>query len=210
MSFYTSKTSSGGNLHKAGRVRSKFTKQEDIMLINLVNELGTRDWDAIASRMPNRNSRQCKERYLNYLSPNLSHDPWTPEEDLLLETKLKEIGSKWVTISKFFKNRTDTMLKNRWLVLSKRSPHLAGTISNKKHKQQEMQSQTIPIQPIAVSQPITNIPTRNPLPSLSNLVSFKNLSHIMPVEALPQTSSPLDLFDIEHFTQIIKNRPISL
>ena len=115
---------------KMNRVRCKFTKQEDILLVNVVNELGTRDWEAIANRIPNRNARQCRERYTNYLAPNLSHDPWTPEEDSLLEQKLKELGAKWVNISKYFKNRTDTMLKNRWLVLSRRSPHLAKHTPN--------------------------------------------------------------------------------
>ena len=115
---------------KMHRVRCKFTKQEDTLLVNIVNELGTRDWEAIANRIPNRNARQCRERYTNYLAPNLSHDPWTPEEDSLLEQKLKELGAKWVNISKYFKNRTDTMLKNRWLVLSRRSPQLAKHTPN--------------------------------------------------------------------------------
>lgn len=176
------------------------------MLVNLVNELGTRDWDSIASRMPNRNSRQCKERYQNYLSPNLCHEPWTPEEDMLLEQKLKEIGSKWVTISKFFKNRTDTMLKNRWLVLSKRGPKNHSNSQTKQSKTQEIQFHFNEPPP----QKQTFIPNKIRLPSLSNLVSYKNLTQILPWPSPMQSSSNLNLFDIEHFTQIIQNRPVSL
>ncbi|EAY15029.1 Myb-like DNA-binding domain containing protein [Trichomonas vaginalis G3] len=67
--------------------------------------------------MGNRNPRQCRDRYTKYLSPDLNKNPWTPEEDALLISKYHEIGAKWVKMSKFFNNRTDYSLKNRWNVL---------------------------------------------------------------------------------------------
>ncbi|OHT09294.1 Myb-like DNA-binding domain containing protein [Tritrichomonas foetus] len=100
--------------------KSKFTLIEDQRLRNLVHEYGESNWRIISENMGNRSVRQCKERWTNYLSPNISNDPWSKEEDDLLEQKYIELGPKWVKISQFFPKRTDSNVKNRWLVLSRR------------------------------------------------------------------------------------------
>ena len=97
--------------------RSKFTKDEDEMLRNVIDRFGEEDWNIIAKNMPGRNVRQCRERWCNYLSPSLNKTKWKVSEDNLLMKKVSEIGKKWVQISKFFHNRTDQMLKNRYNVL---------------------------------------------------------------------------------------------
>ena len=51
--------------------RAKFTKEEDEMLKNLVENFGDNNWQVISSKMPGRNSRQCRERWQNYLSPDV-------------------------------------------------------------------------------------------------------------------------------------------
>lgn len=94
--------------------RQMFTPKEDKQLIELVKEYGDRNWRVISKKMENRTTRQCRERYRNYLSPNLTNGPWTAEEDLLLEQKYVELGPKWAAISQFFKNRSDVNIKNRW------------------------------------------------------------------------------------------------
>ena len=94
--------------------RQMFTPKEDKQLIELVKEYGDRNWRDISKKMENRTTRQCRERYRNYLSPNLTNGPWTAEEDLLLEQKYVELGPKWAAISQFFKNRSDVNIKNRW------------------------------------------------------------------------------------------------
>lgn len=102
------------------KAHAKFTEREDDNLSQLVEEYGDNNWDIIAEQMKGRNKRQCKERWINYLSPSLNMNPWTEAEDNLLQEKYKEYGSKWVIISKFFKNRTDTMVKNRFQLLRRR------------------------------------------------------------------------------------------
>jgi hypothetical protein len=68
----------------------------------------------IAGKMGTKNARQCKERWSNYLNPCLSSAPWTPEDDFLLLEKYRELGPRWVAITKCFPNRTDAMVKNRF------------------------------------------------------------------------------------------------
>ncbi|OHS98154.1 Myb-like DNA-binding domain containing protein [Tritrichomonas foetus] len=98
----------------------KFTKDEDERLRSIVTQLGEQDWDTIADHMPGRNQRQCRERWLNYLSPNVNREPWSAEEDALLIEKHNELGSRWVRIAKYFVGRSDTSVKNRWMVLQRK------------------------------------------------------------------------------------------
>jgi hypothetical protein len=105
-----------GEVPELSRVRphSKFTQADDHRLRMLVDEFGVTDWGVISAQMGDRNQRQCRERWINYLAPSLNMAPWTPAEDLLLLQKQREFGCKWVRIAHFFPNRTDAMVKNRF------------------------------------------------------------------------------------------------
>ena len=99
----------------------KFTPEEDDRLRSVVASFGENDWEQVAKNMPGRNQRQCRERWLNYLSPNVNTAPWTSEEDQLLREKHAELGPKWVQIAKNFVGRSDTAVKNRWMVLERKA-----------------------------------------------------------------------------------------
>ena len=75
--------------------RRTFSKEEDERLKYLVNYYGKKSWSKISDMMPFRTSRQCKERYEGYLSPNINHDNFSPEEDRIILEKYKELGTKW-------------------------------------------------------------------------------------------------------------------
>jgi hypothetical protein len=99
--------------------RYSFTPDEDDRLRELVSKYGTEDWSRIASKMRKRETRQCRERWINYLAPNVVRTAWTPEEDTLLAQKVSEIGRKWQRVAQFFAGRTDINVKNRWNHLRK-------------------------------------------------------------------------------------------
>ena len=94
--------------------KNKFSKEEDKKLMAIVDKLGAKRWKVIASFIEGRSARQCRDRYTNYLKPDLVFDRWTPEEDSLLIQKYTELGPKWSTICKFFHGRSSSSLKNRW------------------------------------------------------------------------------------------------
>ena len=94
--------------------KKKFTPEEDKIIIEQVKARGEKGWKHIAENVPGRTARQCRERWVNYLSPNVSLAPWTKEEDELLTKLVSEFGQQWSKISSNFKFRTDVMLKNRW------------------------------------------------------------------------------------------------
>jgi hypothetical protein len=58
--------------------------------------------------------RQCRDRYLKYLAPDLVLSHWTEVEDRLLDEKFAQFGPRWKYLATFFPNRTDVGLKNRW------------------------------------------------------------------------------------------------
>ena len=101
-------------------IKIKFTPEEDALLLSLVKEHGSKDWIKISQLMNGkRNPRQCRERYKNYINPDLRKDNWTKEEDELLIQKYAEFGGKWNKIAKYFVNRSDNHLRNRWMMIAR-------------------------------------------------------------------------------------------
>lgn len=103
------KLKSKKNLH-----RKLFSIEEDAKLRFLVSQYGNKDFKRIAEMMPGRTPRQVRERYKNYLSPEINNGPWSREEDRLLRIKYLEFGPKWSKIAEFFPSRSDINIKNRW------------------------------------------------------------------------------------------------
>ena len=101
--------------------RHKFTPEEDQKLKEIVAELGENDWTEVSNRLGTRSPRQCRERFRNYLAPNIKNEPWTEEEDQLLIEKHKEFGTKWSVIAAYFPNRSDVNIKNHWTQMMNRT-----------------------------------------------------------------------------------------
>lgn len=106
--------SEGKSQRKQTTVRRPFTLEEDARLMEIMSNQEFLSWDHVASLMPERTTRQCRERWVNYLSPDIRNDPWTEEEDNLLLTKINEIGRCWSNIGRFFNGRSENDVKNRW------------------------------------------------------------------------------------------------
>lgn len=102
------------------RHRENFSPEEDDRLRQLVSRYGPNDWSVIAGEMPNRTSRQCRERWRQYLSPDIVASEWTQEEDRQIVNMYLKIGPKWTQISQMLSNRTPISVKNRLKQLQRR------------------------------------------------------------------------------------------
>ena len=123
--------------------KKKFTPQEDKIITEQVNLHGEKGWRHIAEHVPGRTARQIRERWVNYLSPNVSRAKWTREEDELLAKMVSEHGTQWSKIAASFKLRTDVMLKNRWSYLKKRLPIQKTEETHEEQPKQQQQQEIL-------------------------------------------------------------------
>lgn len=101
---------------KTGNVKKSkqfFTTEEDDMLKKLVKHFGTKNWFTISLFMKDRSAKQCRDRYINYLTPGVFQGEWTKEEDKLLLKLYNEFGPKWSLIKNKMPNRSSNAIKNR-------------------------------------------------------------------------------------------------
>jgi hypothetical protein len=110
---------------KARQRKQPFTSDEDRRLAELVAQHGDRLWHEIEKGMPGRSARQCRERWNLYLSPSVSNDSWTVEQDVQLMQLHQLYGSKWTVIAGHFPKRTANNVKNRYKQLFRRSQRMA-------------------------------------------------------------------------------------
>jgi hypothetical protein len=100
------------------KMKIKFTAAEDQRLIELVARMGDAQWSEVAKAMGRRTLRQCRERWKNYLSPAVTREPWSSDEDRLLVKLVEELGRQWSVIAEAFPLRTNVNVKNRWAALA--------------------------------------------------------------------------------------------
>lgn len=93
--------------------KTRFTHAEDEKLKSLVAKYGDNDWSTIAKNMENRNVRQCRERWRNYMNPNLSKELWSEDEDKKLMERYNDIGPHWNMIKQSFPDRSINAVRNR-------------------------------------------------------------------------------------------------
>jgi hypothetical protein len=143
--------------------KSKFAPMEDALLIKAVRARGPSDWTLIATLVPGRNARQCRERWNNYVNPDLTHATWTEADDRLLLQKFAEFGSKWHLISGFFTGRGKNAIRNRFLTLERRTRRAEMEAARRRVKLPEPRHSIPASEDIAEVAALTESTTQDPL-----------------------------------------------
>ncbi|CAK64653.1 unnamed protein product (macronuclear) [Paramecium tetraurelia] len=110
-----------------------WTREEDSVLSQLYNKYAEQNrsnkWSLIAMEMSKicnssnvRLGKQCRERWINKLNPQVERGPWYKEDEIKLLVAVLQYGKKWSQISRrdFENLRTENCLKNRFHTIIKR------------------------------------------------------------------------------------------
>lgn len=101
------------------RVKHKWTREEDEVLIRLVACIG-KSWSKIGEHFQQRTGAQCRERYVNFLDPSIKRDTWQGEEDAKLLDAVKLLGTnKWSQVSKRIAGRSARQARRRYYQIFK-------------------------------------------------------------------------------------------
>lgn len=130
---------------KRGTPKNKWTQDEDLVIISQVELHGLQNWSEIALVLPGRTGKQCRERWIFALCPELNKEKWTDDEDNTLIELQHQCGNRWSYISKYLPGRSTSAIKNRWSLIKRHSQS-----KRKEHKQ-------IKIEKIAIKADTTNI-----------------------------------------------------
>lgn len=97
-----------------GLKKGPWTIEEDGKLIKWVNQHGACKWTMCSLSIKGRSGKQCRERWINSVNPNVKKGEWEPEEDYLIFKLYTIFGTRWCKISTYFLNRTENSIKNRF------------------------------------------------------------------------------------------------
>ena len=101
-----------------GLQKGPWTEEEDRILVDLVEEMGGASrvrWSELATDLPGRIGKQCRERWHNHLDPTVKKTPWSEQETIILAEAQNQLGNRWSEIAKLLEGRTENMVKNRYL-----------------------------------------------------------------------------------------------
>ena len=120
MFFESSGSSSSENDLEKNQTKNRFTLEEDDQLKLLVQKIGE-NWSKISQIMKTKNSRQCRNRWKFYLTPQISKEPFTEEETKALLFWVEKCGTDWSTIVHLFPGRSCPALKNHFVTYCNRN-----------------------------------------------------------------------------------------
>lgn len=104
--------------------KGPWTEDEDRLVCQLVQINGPKKWSTLAAYVPGRTGKQCRERWVNHLSPDVNKGEWTEAEELRLIEEHERLGNQWCKIAQTLPGRSENAVKNRWNSFANRHSNL--------------------------------------------------------------------------------------
>ena len=81
-------------------------------------------WEKVSALMRTRGfvkrAKQCRERWLQHLSPGITTGEWSDRDKEFLLDLQTRYGSQWKIIAEFFPGRTDNQVKNQFFSIMRK------------------------------------------------------------------------------------------
>jgi len=113
------------DLKKSGRA-TQWAKEEDHQLLRLVEAYGQQKWSMVASLLPGRKGKQCRERWHNHLRTDIKKGGWSIEEEVLIVKAHRDLGNQWAEIARRLRGRSENAVKNHFNATLRRKERAAG------------------------------------------------------------------------------------
>ncbi|KAF5457522.1 hypothetical protein F2P56_021619 [Juglans regia] len=98
-----------------GLRKGAWTAEEDIRLSQCIGKHGQGNWHQVPLRAGlNRCRKSCRQRWLNYLRPNIKKGNFSTDEVDLMIRLHKLLGNRWSLIAGRLPGRTSNDVKNYW------------------------------------------------------------------------------------------------
>ena len=97
-------------------VRGSWSREEDDLLLSAVKGMAVDEivWETVALEVGSHTAKQCRERYLVKLNPEVRRTPFEQWEDEIIQSERLRIGNHWSLIAQLLPGRTSCSVKNRW------------------------------------------------------------------------------------------------
>ncbi len=93
-----------------------WTKEEDTLLIELIDKYSDKKWKYISNQIKTRSPLQCLQRWTKILKPGLVKGPWTEKENNILKTHVNKNGpTNWSICSQLIPGRSSKQCREHWL-----------------------------------------------------------------------------------------------
>ncbi|KAI3833485.1 hypothetical protein MKW92_046002 [Papaver armeniacum] len=196
---------------KANVKRGPWSPEEDTTLKDYIRRHGTgSNWISLPQKAGlKRCGKSCRLRWLNYLRPDIKHGGYSEEEDNIICTLYKNIGSRQIFAYKFFTFFANFKFSNLSTFEEKIKPatttppkpnYLLNTNSNNQIQQQL--TSTSSVSPSLTSpHPLTNLYATTPL--MDNRIQVSDFSPVLDFGSDKDSNS---IYEIESSTsQAISN-----
>lgn len=160
-------------------IRQWWTEEEDTLLKRAVHLYGAGNWTKVQRLVPGRTDMQCRERYMNILTPTVKNTQMTAEDTEKLIKLVEQHGRTWSAFASMFEGQTDNRLMrhyDRTMQLRKleeesKKRAIEGTSDDRENKPPAKKRKTTKVKKKGKTAKIPKAPKTSKIPELPTRTS---------------------------------------